>query len=205
MRLGRLRRNVCGTNGSELRDAPTQSAASRIRPRPKRFKKLATENPAEAFKLVAEGFSEMIEEHDRVRSAPRWRCKSPPGEIARRKIGGVGVQSAPKQKRELEILPPHFFMDAKINWNETRSQISARPTARASSPTPIYDLPVTTERRRTLTADTSSSTLAKPADQGTGEVNARADSQAVRLHGSRNTRAAKGHVKSQVLYQERRR
>jgi hypothetical protein len=35
-------------------------------------------------------------------------------------LEACGVQSAPKQKRQLEVLPAHFFLDAKISWNRNK-------------------------------------------------------------------------------------
>ena len=33
------------------------------------------------------------------------------------KLEACGVESAPNQKRHLEVLPEHFFVDAKIKWD----------------------------------------------------------------------------------------
>jgi hypothetical protein len=100
---------------SHAQQAPTVSRRSKVEP--EAAKKLTSENPGEAFKLMAEGFGEMIEDL-RVRSAPELAMRaSLLRKLREEKLEAWGVESSPARKRELEMLPSHFFMDAKINWN----------------------------------------------------------------------------------------
>ena len=103
-----------------------QEALSSFKPRlnsdsTELLKKQASENPPEAFqeaiKMVAEAVSGMLTDA-RVKSEPLWAMqKSLVQKLEDGKLEACGVQSAPKQKRHLEVLPKHFFVDAKINWD----------------------------------------------------------------------------------------
>jgi hypothetical protein len=89
------------------------------------------------------------------------------------KLEACGVQSAPNQMRELEIIPRHFFIDAKINWNRNkvtnfRATYEIVQVRRRSSVTSQ----VTTEKALNVTVHASGSPLVKRAGQGTGNVNA---------------------------------
>jgi hypothetical protein len=82
-----------------------------------------------------------------------------------------GVETAPERKRELEMLPSHFFMDAKISWNKNSVtnlgatygavQIRRRPSATSQ---------VTTDKASNASIDISTSILSQPADEGLGEL-----------------------------------
>jgi hypothetical protein len=153
-------------------DAPSSSKASRLSPASTdAIRKLATENPAEAFKQVAEGFNAMIEDL-RVRSVPEEAMQASLLEKLRdRKLEAWGVETAPERKRELELLPPHFFMDAKISWSKnsvtnlgaTYGAVQVRHRSSGSSR-------VTTDKVPNVPVDVSSSILPKPAEEGIGEA-----------------------------------
>ena len=158
-------------------------------------RKRASEDRAEAIKLVAEGFNEIIE---------GWRTWSAP-ELAMQehllqklrdgKLVACGVQSAPKQKRHLEVLPEHFFVDAKINWDGNKVTnfgvtYSAVRVRRRLSYVPSQS---STEKALKVTADVSSSALARPADQKTSEANAtpaNAQTRALTLLGAQESAEA---------------
>jgi hypothetical protein len=88
-------------------------------------------------------------------------------------LEACGVQFAPKQMRELEILPRHFFINAKINWagnkvtnfGVTYGVVQVRRRSSMTSQ-------VTAEKALNVTADASRIALAKPAGRDTGDVNA---------------------------------
>jgi hypothetical protein len=169
-------------------DAPSSSKTSKLNPASTdAFKKLATENPAEAFKRMAEGFNEMIEDL-RLRSVPEIAMQvSLVDKLRDGKLEAWGVESAPERKRELEMLPPHFFMDAKISWNKNSvTNLGATYGAVQVKRRTPTTLQVTTEKAVGVPADISSSIRSQPADQGTGETtSAFADFQS-----SARTRAA---------------
>jgi hypothetical protein len=76
---------------------------------------------AEAVKIVSQGLTDILE-GIRTRSAPEWSAQE---SLIRKLVEGTnyearGVQSAPKQKRQDEVLPEHFWVDAKIDWNRNR-------------------------------------------------------------------------------------
>jgi hypothetical protein len=91
---------------------------------PEMLKQLASENPAEAFKLAAKDVGDKV--HDllegmSIRSAPELAMRASLLEKLRdEKLEAWGVQSTPKQERQLEMLESHFFVDAKIDWNRNR-------------------------------------------------------------------------------------
>jgi hypothetical protein len=67
--------------------------------------------------MLAQGLSDAMEDL-RTRSAPAWAMQeSLVRKLQEGKLEACGVQSAPKQERQLEVLPEHFFVDAKISWN----------------------------------------------------------------------------------------
>jgi hypothetical protein len=173
-----------------LKDAPWAFASQRLRNEwfrarkaaktlrktptsPKKIPDLTPENAAEAFKLFAKGIAEWAEE-GRVRSAPQWAMQdSLLQKLREGNLEACGVQFAPKQLRELEIIPEHFFVDAKINWdgNKVRNlgvTYGIVQVRRRSSVTSQ----VTTEKALNVTADASRSALARPAGRDTGNVNA---------------------------------
>jgi hypothetical protein len=139
---------------------------------PEAIKKLSSANPAETFKLVAESVGNLVES---------WRIWSAP-ELAMREhllkklrdgqLEACGVQSAPKQMRELEVLPRHFFIDAKINWDGNKVtnlgvtygivQVRRRSSVTSQA---------STQKTLNVTADASRSALAKPSGRETGNVN----------------------------------
>jgi hypothetical protein len=70
--------------------------------------------------MVSQGITDILEGIG-TRSAPEWRAQeSLVGKLQAGKFEACGVQSAPKQKRQLEVLPEHFFVDAKISWGENK-------------------------------------------------------------------------------------
>jgi hypothetical protein len=106
-------------------DAPSSSKAKQLdSDSPEMLKRLASENPTQAFKLVVESIGDKvgnIMEGMRIRSTPEWAMQeSLLQKLRDGKLEACGVQSIPKQKRQLEIIPEHFFVDAKINWNGNR-------------------------------------------------------------------------------------
>jgi hypothetical protein len=71
---------------------------------------------AEAIKTVTQPLTDLLE-NIRTRSAPEWASqKALIRKLQEGKLEACGVQSAPRLKRHLEVLPEHFFVDAKINW-----------------------------------------------------------------------------------------
>ena len=102
----------------QAQDAGSSSKTSQSNsPSPELIKKLASENPAEAFKIVADSVGNIVE-GIKVRSAPELAMQESLLEKLRDgKLEAWGVESAPQRKRELEMLASHFFMDAKISWN----------------------------------------------------------------------------------------
>jgi hypothetical protein len=129
------------------------------------MRKLTSQNPAEAFKLVAEGVENIVESL-RIWSAPELAMREHLLQKLREgKLEACGVQSTPKQRRDLEVLPEHFFVDAKINWDGnkvtnfgvTYSAVRVRQRSSVTSQ-------ASTEKALNAPADVSSSALAKPAD-----------------------------------------
>jgi hypothetical protein len=135
--------------------------------------KPTSENAAETFKLLAEGVGEIIEENV-IRSAPELAMREHLLKNLREgKLEACGVQCAPKQMRELEILPRHFFLNAKINWNGNKVTnfgvtYGVVQIGRRSSLTSR----VTAEKALNVISDASKSALAKPAGRDLGSVNA---------------------------------
>jgi hypothetical protein len=133
------------------------------------------ENADESFKLIAEGFREIIEENV-IRSAPVLAMREHLLKKLREgKLEAWGVQSAPKQTRELEIIPCHFFINGKINWNGNKVTsfgvtYGVVQVRRRSSMTSQ----VTAERVLNVTGDASRKALVKPAGGDTGDINATA-------------------------------
>jgi hypothetical protein len=136
-------------------------------------KKQISEDPAEAVKIVADSVGKILE-GIRSRSAPEWAMQeSLRARLRDGKLEAWGVESAPERKRELEMLPPHFFMDAKISWNRNTvtslgATYSAVRVRRHSSATSR----ATTEKALNALAHVPNSVPTKPADQETGEANA---------------------------------
>src|SRR3984957_829624 len=99
-------------------EAPSSSKTSKFNSAsPELIEKLASENPAEAVKIVAESVGNIMEDM-KFRSAPEWaRRESLMEKLRDGKLEAWGVESAPERKRELEMLPSHFFMDANIKWD----------------------------------------------------------------------------------------
>ena len=184
---------------AERADEAAKSAKWRSKP--------TSENAAETFKILAEGFGEIIEDV-RIRSAPELAMR---GHLLKKlregKLEACGVQSAPKQMRELEVLPRHFFIGAKINWDGnkvtnfgvTYGVVLVRRRSSVTSHASI-------QKTLNVTADASRSALAKPAGRDTADVNTPPLTlKLVPLHHPRTTRAPKRSVENQVLYREGRR
>jgi hypothetical protein len=79
------------------------------------------DDPAEAIKVLSQPLNDILEDI-RIKSAPEWAAQE---SLVRKLIEGKshevrGVQSAPKQKRQLEVLPEHFWVDARISWGENK-------------------------------------------------------------------------------------
>jgi hypothetical protein len=160
------------TAWERAQDAPSFSKASRLNPASTdAIRKLATENPAEAFKQMAEGFNEMIEDL-RLRSVPEIAMQmSLVDKLRDGKLEAWGVESAPERKRELEMLPPHFFMDAKISWNKNSvTNLGATYGAVQVRRRPSTTSRVTTDKASNAPIGISTSILSKPADRGVGEL-----------------------------------
>jgi hypothetical protein len=79
-------------------------------------KKRASENPAEVSNMMLHTFNEMMEEWKNWSTPELAMVASLLRKLQAGKLEAFGVRSAPKQKRQLELIPSHFFMDAKINW-----------------------------------------------------------------------------------------
>jgi hypothetical protein len=115
-----------------------------------------------------EGFGNIVEDL-RFRAAPEWAMQeSVLQKLREGKLEASGVQSAPKQKRQLEVIPEHFSVDAKINWDGNkvtnfRATYSAVRVRRRSFVAPRRPLNPPT--------DVASSVLITPAGQETGEAN----------------------------------
>jgi hypothetical protein len=151
-------------------DAPSSSKASRLSPASTdAIRKLATENPAEAFKQVAEGFNGLMEDL-RLHSVPEIAMQmSLVDKLRDGKLEAWGVETAPERKRELEMLPPHFFMDAKISWTRNSvTNLGATYGAVQVRRRPSTTSRVTTEKAAPV--DISTSILSQPADPGVGEL-----------------------------------
>jgi hypothetical protein len=165
-------------------DAPSSSKTRKLDPASTdAIRKLTAENPAEAFKQVAEGFHAMIEDL-RVRSVREEAMQASLLEKLRgRKLEAWGVETAPERKRELEMLAPHFFMDAKISWNKNSvTNLGATYSAVQVRRRPSTTSQVTTAKAVSVLADISSGVLPQPADQGAGETtSASADFQSSAL------------------------
>jgi hypothetical protein len=153
-------------------DAPSSSKASRLSPASTDvFRVLVKENPAEAFKQMAEGFNGIIEDL-RLRSVPEEAMQASVLEKLRdRKLEAWGVETAPERKRELEMLPPHFFMDAKISWSKNSvANLGATYSAVQVRRRPPATSRVTIDGAANAPIDILTSILSQPADQGVGEL-----------------------------------
>jgi hypothetical protein len=153
-------------------DAPSSSKRSKLDlASTDAFRKLVTENPAEAFKQMAEGFNEMIEDI-RLHSVPEIAMQmSLVDKLRDGKLEAWGVESAPERKRELEMLPSHFFMDAKISWSKNSvTNLGATYGAVQVRRRPSTTSRVTTDKVSNTPIDISTSILSQPADRGIGEL-----------------------------------
>jgi hypothetical protein len=161
----RLRATKRADEAAKSAKRTTISASAVQKPNP--------ENAGETLKLLAEGFGEIIEDL-KIRSAPELAMRAHLLQKLREgKLEACGVQSAPKQMRELEVLPRHFFIDAKINWDGNKvtnlgATYGVVQIRRRSSETSL----ATTEEALNVTTDASWSALAKPVGQEVGKVNA---------------------------------
>lgn len=152
------------------RDAPSLLRANRLNSvPPAAIKTLAEGNPSEVIKMVTESFGNAIEDI-KLRSVPEWAMQQSLLEkLQEGKLEACGVQSSPEQRRELEVLPPHFFIDAKINWNgnkvtnfgATYGVVQVRRRSSATSRASIQDT-------LGVTNDASTSAPATTPDRGTG-------------------------------------
>jgi hypothetical protein len=156
-------------------DAPSPSKTSKPdSASPEMIKKLASEDPAEAFKIVADSVGNIVGDI-KIRSAPEWEMKESLMEKLRDgKLEAWGVESAPERKRELEMLPSHFFMDAKISWNRNTvtslgATYSAVQVGRRSSATSQ----VATEKALNASADLPCNALVEPAERETRQTQRR--------------------------------
>jgi hypothetical protein len=160
------------TAWQRAQDAPSSSKASRLNPvSTDAFRELAKENPAEAFKQMAEGFNGIIEDL-RLRSVPEIAMRtSLVDKLRDGKLEAWGVESAPERKRELEMLPPHFFMDAKITWSKNSvTNLGATYGAVQVRRRPSTTSRVTTDKASNAPIDISTSILSQPSDRGVGEL-----------------------------------
>jgi hypothetical protein len=155
-------------------EAPSSSKATRLNTSSTdAFSELVKENPAEAFKQMAEGFNGIIEDL-RLRSIPKEAMQtSLVHKLRERKLEAWGVETAPERKRELEMLPPHFFMDAKISWSKNSvTNLGATYGAVQVRRRPSTTSRVTTDKAPNVPIDIATSILSQPADQGVGELTA---------------------------------
>lgn len=93
-------------------------------------KKASDEDRIEAFKKASEGVSEIVNnlmELWTIRSAPVLAMRASLLQKLREgKLEAWGVETTPERKRQLEMLPSHLFIDAKINWERnTVTNLSA--------------------------------------------------------------------------------
>ena len=154
-------------------EAPSSSKTSEFNSAsPELIKELASENPAEAVKIVAESVGDIIEGM-KFRSAPEWAMQEFLLEKLRDgKLEAWGVESTPERKRELEMLPPHFFMDARISWNRnTVTSLGATYSAVQVRRRPSTTSRATTKKAFNVSDDTSSSIASAPTDQTFSETN----------------------------------
>lgn len=152
-------------------DAPSSPKATRLNPASTdSFRELIKENPAEAFKQMAEGFNGIIEDL-RLRSGPEEAMQaSLVDKLREGKLEAWGVETAPERKRELEMLPPHFFMDAKISWNKNSvTNLGATYGAVQVRRRPSTTSRVITDRTSKIPFDISTSISSQPADREVGE------------------------------------
>jgi hypothetical protein len=155
-------------------DAPSSSKTRKLNSAsPELIKKLASENPAEAVKIVAESVGNIMEDM-KFRSAPDWAMQESLLEKLRDgKLEAWGVESAPERKRELEMLPPHFFMDAKISWSKNSvTNLGATYGAVQVRRRPSTTSRVTIDKVLSAPIDISTNIPSQPADQGVGESTA---------------------------------
>jgi hypothetical protein len=160
------------TAWQRAQDTPSSSKTSKLNPASTdAFRELAKENPAEAFKQMAEGFNGVIEDL-RLRSMPEIAMQmSLVDKLRDGKLEAWGVETAPDRKRELEMLPPHFFMDAKISWNKNSvTNLGATYGAVQVRRRPSTTSRVTTDKAPNAPIDISTSILSQPADPGVGEL-----------------------------------
>jgi hypothetical protein len=153
-------------------DAPSSPKATRLNPgSTDSFRELINENPAEAVKQMAEGFNGIIEDL-RLRSIPEEAMQTSLADKLREgKLEAWGVETAPERKRELEMLPPHFFMDAKISWSKNSvTNLGATYSAVQIRRRPSATSQVTTDKAPNATIDISTSILSQLADPGVGEL-----------------------------------
>ena len=153
--------------------------------------KRASENPAEMSKFVTYLVNGMVEAWKDWSAPELAMAESLLQKLQEGKLEAFGVQSAPKQKRQLELIPSHFFMDLKINWNankitnfgvtysavRVRRRSSAAPTGKASSasgdissstPAKTADLKAS-EATRTSPADAQTRALAREQESSEGQ------------------------------------
>lgn len=142
------------------------------------LKTQASENPPGSF---GEGFMKVAEIVDGILTYVRVKSelleamqKSLVQKLEAGKLEACGVQSAPKQKRHLEVLREHFFADAKINWDENEVinfgvTYGAVRVRRRSSLTSQ----ASTEKWLSAPANAPSGVLAKTADQEPSEAQRR--------------------------------
>jgi hypothetical protein len=109
----RLRDEWYAARKEAARRAKSKSGSAEFEIRKKR----ATEDPVEAFKLAGEAFSDLLETVTAGSMPYQDMIDSLLQKFEVGKLEACGVQSAPKQKRQLEAIPEHFFVDAKISWN----------------------------------------------------------------------------------------
>ena len=121
--------------------------------------------------MLSEAFSAM-QTDTRVRSEPLWAMqKSLAQKLEVGKLEACGVQSAPKQKRNLEVLPEHFFVDANINWAKNEvTNFGITYSAVRVRRLPSMTLQITTEKTLNVPADVSNNIRPKRAEQGSGEA-----------------------------------
>lgn len=163
------------TEWQRAQDAPSLVEASKLNsPSPEMLKKQISEDPAEAVKLVADSVGDILEGL-RSNSAPELAMRgSLLGKLREGKLEAWGVETTPERKRELELLPPHFFMDARISWSKNSvTNLGATYSAVQVRQHPSTTSQVMTKKAPNVPADndTSSSVAETLTEQTLGATN----------------------------------
>jgi hypothetical protein len=156
-----------------LKDAPWACASKRLRSaryaaqeasgKSKKSQLSSTElesirkNPAEASEFMLETFNEIVERFKKWSAPELAMAASLLQKLQEGKLEAFGVQTAPKQSREFERIPSHFFLDAKIDWHGNKltnfgvtygpARVRRRPVASEATPKAIEEGPLQSRAR----------------------------------------------------------